>query len=151
MTPRPLRGVLGSPLDVDFVPFFPQKAVAGITGGTAVMLDASFYPFRRFRLKEEGIDPEYAIVLRVEGDSMHPTLPHDSAILVDRRRKTLHENRLYVFCANGLLVAKRAHLVDRRWWFCSDKSGYEAIPYMETIDIWGEVRWCGRRFNDEGA
>ena len=147
-TPAEKRAIL--PVDVDFVPFFPQKAVAGITGGTAFMLDASHYPFRSFRLKEEDVDPELAVVLRVQGDSMFPTLPDESAILVDTRRKALHPNRLYVFRINSELVVKRAQLKDRQWWFCSDNPDYEDLPGSATTEVWGEVRWCGRKFNDHG-
>ena len=146
--PAEQRAVL--PFDVDFIPFFPQKVVAGIIGGNAVMLDASYYPFRSFRLEEEDIDPEYSMVLRVKGDSMYPTLPDNSAILVDQRRKKLHPNRLYVFRTNGELVVKRARCKDGRWWFCSDNPNFKDLAVSAATEVWGEVRWCGRKFTDEG-
>ena len=110
------------------------------------------YPFRRQELLETlGIDPERSKVFHVVGDSMMPTLPHGSTILVDYTRAVPLENRLYVFKNRGDILVRRAREFPvGAWWWCSDHPLGGRIRRSEEDVVWGEVRWVGHGL-DEGA
>ena len=102
--------------------------------------------FRRAWVENRGIDPTQAALISVHGDSMDPTLPDGSTILVDRARRRRHEGRIYVLrIANGLLV-KRAGRAGRDWILTSDNASpnWPDIPWPAGTDIVGEVRWVAR-------
>ena len=135
---------------VEFIKIYPETALAGIEGGTAMVSDQVDMPFRRHRIKETGIDLDRSRVFKVSGDPMLPTLPEGTTILVDYKRTELKDNCLYVFRTNGSLLIKRAKQCDGKWWWMSDNPIWDPIKLTRKMKVWGLVRWYGRLVSDEG-
>lgn len=133
-----------SPQDDDrasYVSVAQEQVLAGISGGNLAFALEGEMPFRRYRLEEEDIDPQKARVYRVTGDSMLPTLPSGSSVLVDLNRTRLLQGRIYVFRTNGDLFVKRARKYRARWFFDSDNANWAPIPWADTMTVLGQVRW----------
>lgn len=89
-------------------------------------------------------------VIRVEGDSMSPTLSAGDDILVDLA--DAHDrlrDGIYVLKVDGALLVKRLaiHPVGRRVTVQSDNPAYSDLPDcgLDEIDCIGRVVWAGRR------
>lgn len=89
-------------------------------------------------------------LIRVEGDSMAPTLSAGDDILVDLAdgRERLRDG-IYVLRVDGALLVKRLaiHPVGRRVTVQSDNPAYGDLPDcgLDEIDCIGRVIWTGRR------
>jgi phage repressor protein C with HTH and peptisase S24 domain len=89
-------------------------------------------------------------VIRVEGDSMAPTLCAGDDILIDRgdAAERLRDG-IYVLRVDGTLLVKRLliHPVGRRVTVQSDNPAYADLPdcALDEIDCVGRVIWTGRR------
>ena len=103
-----------------------------------------FVSFQRSWLDGHGLDPTRCTVITITGDSMEPTLPNGSKILVDRAQRTLHEGRIYVVRLEEGLIVKRVVLLGKRWLLRSDNSVYQDRPWTEEAVVIGEVKWVGR-------
>jgi phage repressor protein C with HTH and peptisase S24 domain len=120
-------------------------AVAGEEVAAAVM---AFDPAWLRRLTQAGAD-ELGI-LRVEGDSMIPTLHPGDDILVDRSDAAERmRDGLYLLRVEELLLVKRLtlHPVKRRVTVQSDNPAYADwpdLPLDEVVPV-GRVIWAGRR------
>lgn len=131
-----------------------RHAVAASAGpGTLVMgeLGRPYVAFDERWLKSLTSTPaERLSIVRVEGDSMAPTLNPGDDILIDlddcgeRMR-----DGIYVLRAEDALVVKRLALnpVARRVTVQSDNAAYPDWPdcSFETINCIGRVIWTGRR------
>lgn len=95
-------------------------------------------------------DPKRLSIIRVEGDSMEPTLADGDEILVeaagekDRLRDGIHVLRM-----DDALVVKRLALnpAGRRVSITSDNPAYPSWPDcpIKSVEIVGRVVWAGRR------
>ena len=89
-------------------------------------------------------------VIRVEGDSMAPTLSAGDDILVDLADgpERLRDG-IYVLRVDGALLVKRLaiHPVGRRVTVQSDNPAYGDLPdcSLDEIDCLGRVIWTGRK------
>lgn len=146
--PAPSPGAAGQAL----VPV-PRLDVAASAGGGAA--DASERALGRIGfdpqwLRRLGIAPASAALIRVEGDSMAPTLSHGDDILVDRgdRAGRLRDG-LYVLRLEGGLFVKRVAVSPegRRVSILSDNPAYPGWPDCDpaAVDVVGRVLWVGRR------
>ena len=103
--------------------------------------------FRNDWLLSHSIDPEQSNIISVRGASMEPTLPDGCSILVDRKRRESHENRIYVMRTEEGLVVKRLGLDEEdRWELRSDNPDWRATPMSPEAEVVGEVRWMARAF-----
>ena len=103
--------------------------------------------FRNDWLQSHSIDPEQSHIISVRGASMEPTLLDGCSILVDRKRREPHEDRIYVMRTEEGLVVKRLGLDEEdRWELRSDNPDWRATPMSPDTDIIGEVRWTARTF-----
>ena len=103
--------------------------------------------FRNDWLLSHSIDPEQSHIISVRGESMEPTLPDGCSILVDRKRREPHEDRIYVMRTEEGLVVKRLGLDEEgRWEIRSDSPDWRITPMSPGTEIIGEVRWLGRTF-----
>ena len=89
-------------------------------------------------------------VIRVEGDSMAPTLNVGDDILVDLADAAERlRDGIYVLRVDGALLVKRLaiHPVGRRVTVQSDNPAYGDLPDcgLDEIDCIGRVIWAGRR------
>jgi phage repressor protein C with HTH and peptisase S24 domain len=95
------------------------------------------------------VQPDDLRIMRVEGDSMEPTLLDQDTVLVDLTKKTPSPPGIFVLHDGMGLVAKRVEIVPRseplRLRIVSDNSRYAA--YDVTVDeanIVGRIRWFCR-------
>lgn len=89
-------------------------------------------------------------VIRVEGDSMSPTLSAGDDILVDLADSGDRlRDGIYVLRVDGTLLVKRLaiHPVGRRVTVQSDNPAYSDLPDcgLDEIDCIGRVIWAGRK------
>jgi phage repressor protein C with HTH and peptisase S24 domain len=89
-------------------------------------------------------------IIRVDGDSMAPTLAHGDEILVDRGDSAARLcDGIYVLRREDVLMVKRLALdpSGRRATIRSDNEAYPSWPgcELDSIDIVGRVVWCGRK------
>ena len=126
------------------------REVAAAAGGGAVNLDEAPVKgpvwFRRDWLDGHGIDPTRCVVISVRGESMEPTLPAGSKILVDRDRTRRRAGRIFVVTTEEGLVVKRLERRGRQWFLVSDHPSWEALPWPREAEVIGEVRWSSRTF-----
>ena len=93
---------------------------------------------------------EQLSLIKVEGDSMAPTLVHGDDILVDRSDAGARiRDGIYVLRIEDVLMVKRLtlHPISRRVTVQSDNPAYADWPdiALEDIDCIGRVIWSGRR------
>jgi len=101
-------------------------------------------------LRDLGGRPDSLSLIRVDGESMAPTLNHGDDIMVDRSdgAERLRDG-IYVLRLDDVLMVKRVAMTMRRDCF-SVRSDNPAYPDWEDIDpadvgIVGRVIWAGRR------
>lgn len=94
-------------------------------------------------------DPAKLSIIRVDGDSMAPTLADGDEILVDRGDSAARlREGIYVLRREEALMVKRVGLdpSGRRVTIASDNPAYPAWDCdPAAIEIVGRVVWCGRR------
>ncbi|MCE2493609.1 MAG: helix-turn-helix transcriptional regulator [Alphaproteobacteria bacterium] len=101
--------------------------------------------FRRDWLDRRGLDPARCVVIGVTGESMEPTLPDGSSILVDRARTRRRQGRVYVLRTGDGLIAKRAGKSDGGGWLLeSDHPAWASVPWPADAELLGEVTWTAR-------
>ena len=126
--------------------------VAAAAGGGAVVFDETVVGrlwFSRDWLAHHAIDPKQCNVISVRGESMEPILPSGCSILVDRSqgRRRRREGRIFVLRTEDGLVVKRAGRdEERNWLIKSEHPAWPPVPWSDTTEIVGEVRWLGRTF-----
>lgn len=152
------EAVLGGPeVEVNFdgmvrVAALPVRASAG-PGAFADgdERQRSFFAFDERWLKQlTGAAREELNLIRVEGDSMAPTLTDGDDILVDRGdAKERLRDGIYVLRIDDVLVVKRIalHPITRRVTVQSDNPAYADWPDCDPkdIDVIGRVIWSARR------
>jgi phage repressor protein C with HTH and peptisase S24 domain len=89
-------------------------------------------------------------IIRVDGDSMSPTLAHGDDILVDRSDAGDRlRDGIYVLRVEDALIVKRLamHPAGRRFTIRSDNRDYPDWADCDpaTIEVIGRVIWAGRR------
>lgn len=101
-------------------------------------------------LRALGGRPDMLSIIRVDGESMQPTLNHDDDIMVDRSDGAGRlRDGIYVLRMDGVLMVKRVALAPGRGRF-SVRSDNPLYPAWEDVDpdlvaIVGRVIWTGRR------
>ncbi len=94
--------------------------------------------------------PEDLSIIKVEGDSMFPTLNDGDDIMVDRSlaRRSITDG-IYVLRRDDTLMVKRITVNPSRGTFdvSSDNSAYASWPECSasSIDVLGRVVWAGRK------
>ena len=128
------------------IPRLPVEASAG-PGATA--LDERVigtFGFSRRWLREQGLDPQTLSSIRVDGDSMEPTLREGDEILVDRSPRPLRDG-IYVARTGDALLVKR--LVTGRpglITLVSDNPAYPAFDLAaDELAVVGRVVWKSGR------
>ena len=126
------------------------REIAAAAGGGTVNLDDAPVKgpvwFRRDWLDGQGIDPTRCVVISVRGESMEPTLPAGSKILVDRDRTRRRAGRIFVVATGEGLVVKRLERRGRQWFLASDHPSWQPVPWPREAEVVGEVRWASRTF-----
>jgi Peptidase S24-like len=137
------RGLIG-------IPRLAVGASAGpgaLTGSEAVEAVLSVDPAWLRRLT---VNPSSVSMIRVEGDSMMPTLGDDDDILVDRADAADRlRDGIYVLRMDDALNVKRLAMnpATRNVSITSDNPAYPGWPDcpLARIDVIGRVIWVGRK------
>ena len=118
------------------------EAAAGDGDGATLERRKGWVWFRREWLERRGLDPETCIVIGVRGDSMEPTIPDGSSILVDRSSTDwLPPRILCLRTREGLLVKRAAKSESGEPLMASDHPGWPPTPLPDGAEIVGRVRW----------
>ena len=135
----------------------PRLDIGASAGGGALADDEraeALFAFDPRWLRRVSASPKHLSIIRVEGDSMMPTLSDGDDIMVDADDAM---NRLrdgiYVLRRDGVLLVKRLACSGAREGaaisIISDNAAYPTIAGVERADlhIVGRVVWAGRRIS----
>lgn len=144
-------GAARDPADLVLVPRLDVGASAGPGSLEGDEQAVGRLAFRSGWLRElAGGSPAGLSIIRVEGDSMVPTLGHGDDILVDRADAADRlRDGIYVLRVDDVLIVKRLamHPAGRRFTIRSDNPAYPDWSDCDpaTIEVIGRVVWAGRR------
>lgn len=100
-------------------------------------------------LRKQGLEPSKLSLIRVDGDSMAPTLNHGDDIMVDNKAAegSLREGIHVIRLDDVLMVKRLAKGPAGRLSVLSDNPAYPDWPDVDgaSISIIGRVVWAGRR------
>ncbi|MBF0186258.1 MAG: helix-turn-helix domain-containing protein [Magnetococcales bacterium] len=138
----------------DYV-FIPGYSMVSATAGGGAINDSEtadeLYAFRReWAVSDAGIDPERAAIIRVDGDSMEPTLSRGDVILIDRRETSFSRDAIYVFqWDDGLFVKRIQRATNSCFDVISDNPVYDKKTIhpaeLDNFRVVGRVMWVGHR------
>ena len=136
--------------DVVTVPHLDIGASAGAGAFAGDERTRSRIAFDRAWLRGVSADPKQLSMIRVEGDSMLPTLADGDDILVDSGDATARlRDGIYVLRMDDVLMVKRMAInpAARRVTVKSDNPAYPSWPDcpLEKVDVVGRVIWAGRK------
>lgn len=124
------------------------------SAGNGVVVDSEHVlyhlSFRTQWLKSISSAPiDKMAVIRVEGDSMQPTLSHDDTVLIDMTQTYPRGDGIYVVVYDGMLLVKRVRIDPVRSVaeILSDNPCYSPVTGLvpDQIKVAGRVIWLGRR------
>lgn len=96
-------------------------------------------------LRQLGVRPEAASMVRVAGDSMAPTLSDGDEILVDRDRCRIDARGIFVLRVEGELLVKRLRAAVGGVELVSDNPAYPVrLARAGHFQLIGRVAWLGR-------
>ena len=143
--PSPAYALNGEATPVRHIELVELAAAAGSGAEVYDETVVSRLAFRHDWLTQRGIDPRHCHVISVQGDSMEPTLPDGSSILVDRNRREPQEDRIFVLrTEDGLVVKRLARDARGSWQLVSENADHPTVPLLYGAEFIGEVRWMGR-------
>jgi len=155
--PREEGHVYTTEIDGEEFASIPRYDAQLAAGGGALNDDhppASSLAFRRDWLARSGISPAAASILSVRGDSMRPTLHDADLVMIDRRRTSVRNRRIYAFVdLDGEARVKRLEEIPGRMLLIlSDNPACETElregPEMNRIRMLGEVVWSAHSWLD---
>jgi Peptidase S24-like len=129
------------------------KLAVGASAGAGALAEgealAGKVGFDEAWLRKLGVEPRNVSLIRVEGDSMQPTLNDGDDIMVDKgaASKPLRDG-IHVIRIDGVLMVKRlARAPGGRLTVLSDNAAYPSWPDRDPaeVQVVGRVVWVGRR------
>jgi hypothetical protein len=147
-----LLGGMASPAAKAGLRLIPKLAV-GASAGPGAINDAEALAgkigFDEKWLRKQGLESSKLSLIRVDGDSMSPTLNHGDDIMVDNAAAaTPVRDGIHVIRLDDVLMVKRlAKGPSGRLSVLSDNPAYPDWPDVDgaTVAIIGRVVWTGRR------
>ncbi len=129
------------------------KLAVGASAGAGAIHDgealAGKIGFDEKWLRRMGLDPAKLSLIRVDGESMSPTLNHGDDIMVDNRAAAQAvRDGIHVIRLDDMLMVKRLAQRPRgRLSVLSDNPNYPDWPDVDgaTVTVIGRVVWAGRR------
>ena len=145
-------GGVQSPAMTGGLRLIPKLAV-GASAGPGAVNDgetlAGKIGFDEKWLRKQGLEPSKLSLIRVEGDSMSPTLNHGDDIMVDNNAATSSlRDGIHVLRLDDVLMVKRlAKAPAGRLSVLSDNPAYPDWPDVDgnLVTVIGRVVWAGRR------
>jgi phage repressor protein C with HTH and peptisase S24 domain len=121
-----------------------------VSAGPGLMADNTIemtVAFRKDWLSRKG-DPSRMSIVRVQGDSMEPTLQSGDVVLIDHTRHYIDAHGgIYAIAYDNEIMIKRLQVLmpDRKVKVISDNTKYEsALLNEDQVTINGKVIWYGR-------
>ena len=143
-------GVAATPDDYVLIPYLDVGASAG--GGAEAGPESAVAVLAFQSGWVRGVSsgrPEALSVIRVEGDSMLPTLADGDNILVDTDDRERLRDGIYVLRTDDALLVKRLSVnpATKRLTIRSDNDAYPSWDNCDpaTVSVIGRVVWVGRR------
>lgn len=129
------------------------KLAVGASAGSGAVNDAEALAgkigFDEKWLRKQGLEPAQLSLIRVEGDSMAPTLNNGDDIMVDRAAANGRlRDGIHVIRMDDVLMVKRlARGPTGRLSVLSDNPTYPGWPDVDAgaVTVIGRVVWAGRR------
>ena len=139
-------------VDYDPVPFSNSFPIRAADAGAEVLDEsrASHIRLDPRWLRSHALDPDLCDVISIAGDSMEPTLPHGSSILVNRDSTELRDNGIFVLKTDEGLTVRRAREMNDTWILVGDNSAWPPVPLDGSDVVIGEVTWNGRMIHGNG-
>lgn len=131
------------------IPRYDVEAAAGPGKSVQVESEIGKMAFRRDWLRQKGLTPKDLVMIRIDGDSMSPTIRDGSLALVDTADAGPHKDGVYVLMVDGDLVAKRLQrdLAAGGLYIRSDNPAYReqllTSAEAEHLFIIGRLVWSG--------
>jgi phage repressor protein C with HTH and peptisase S24 domain len=148
------ESLLGGPHEPDDLVPVSRSPVRASAGPGAFADDTAGRPWfafdRQWLRTMTSSGPDRLSMIRVEGDSMSPTLNEGDDILVDLADSADRlRDGIYVLRTDDTLLVKRlsVHPVGRRLTIQSDNPAYGDLPDIapDQVQLIGRVVWAGRR------
>ncbi|WP_029456979.1 XRE family transcriptional regulator [Solidesulfovibrio alcoholivorans] len=126
-----------------------REATGSMGGGSTETGDRAltYLSFRTEWIRSKG-NPENMTVIRAFGDSMEPTIPDGSVVLIDEGRRQFVKNKVYYLRYNGQMYIKR--LVEREGslGIASDNDGNMLlVSDADDFEIIGRCIWTARELD----
>lgn len=134
-------------IEYDLIP--KARAKAGAGGSLEVSAETEgLYAFRKDWLGMKNIHAAKAVLFDVVGDSMEPLLKEGDTLLIDKNATEIMDGHVYVVTLGEELKVKRIYRGLNGIILRSDNQRYPDVnvegPDLETLQIWGRVRWVGK-------
>jgi phage repressor protein C with HTH and peptisase S24 domain len=133
----------------DLVPVYDVCASAGdgVFVSSEEQIDSMAFPAGYLRWLTRA-NPRDLAIIGVKGDSMHPTLADDDVVMLDRSKRDLSYDGLFVIRDNGdaLLVKRigRAKTPGHVTMISDNRALYDPVEKALTdIEVIGKVIWAG--------
>ncbi|NDY56579.1 helix-turn-helix transcriptional regulator [Desulfovibrio sulfodismutans] len=125
----------------------PLREATGSMGGGSTETGTRAITYLSFRtewIRAKG-NPEYMSVIRAFGDSMSPTIPDGSVVLVDESRRQFVKNKVFYIRHNAQMYIKRLVGTPADIAIVSDQDG-SSLPLQpgEDFEIIGRCIWTAR-------
>ena len=101
--------------------------------------------FRREWMRRKG-DPNGMVLIKVDGDSMEPTLISGDVVLIDRNRNYMDpQGGIYALTLDEIIMIKRVQVLADKVRIISDNPKYDAFEVPEErVRVNGKVIWFAR-------
>lgn len=137
------------PADMTMVPRLEVQASAGHGALSSLEQAVDFVAFQSAWLRSIGVNPPFARIIDVTGDSMEPTIRDGDLLVVDTSVNEIRDNGIYCVVFGSMLLVKRVHVrLNGALQLISDNPIYppeEVSPgEAQGLTIAGRVRWFGR-------
>lgn len=128
---------MGDPSDLEqpgmiSIPRYDEVRPSAGPGAVAVSeIPTTRVAFERHWLLDIGVQPDAAVILPAQGDSMSPTIPNGAPMLVDTSKTEVRSGYIYVIAVEDDLLVKRVkRRLDGLFDLISDNTAYKT----ETLD-----------------
>ncbi len=117
-------------------------------GGTFVQDERTkeLYAFRRDWLNRVCLAPSKAVLMRVRGDSMHPTISDGDTVMIDTARKNITPGKIFALRMEDTVMLKRLEpMPGGKVRIISDNPIYKEYEAdSDSIHILGQVIWIAK-------
>lgn len=142
-----LRDITAQELATRSYTEIPMREATGSMGGGSTETGTRAITYLSFRtewIRAKG-NPAYMSAIRAFGDSMSPTIPDGSVVLVDESRRQFVANKVFYIRHNGQMYIKRLAKTPAGITIVSDQDGSsQPLRPGDDFEIIGRCIWTAR-------